>query len=182
MVGRLGVGSPQKRHSRRRHSRIRTRFLLSARHRLFPRQPALPDLPHVNATVDQGPLTSHGASFADDCPRLCFRNPSLRPCCPRPRRHPALRRAGHGGHGGHSHSHRVPSTHEACQTLRTERLHHIPDLARLTDHKYSGAGVHAQLVVHAAFALSDLSITIPSVNLLHHSESAIYTPQSRTHA
>ncbi|EAT81764.1 hypothetical protein SNOG_11265 [Parastagonospora nodorum SN15] len=48
--------------------------------------------------------------------------------------------------------------------------------------RYSGARVHAQLVVHAAFAPSDLSITIPSVNLLHHSESAIYTPQSRTHA
>ncbi|KAH3950537.1 hypothetical protein HBI56_156720 [Parastagonospora nodorum] len=94
-----------------------------------------------------------------------------------PHRHPSPRRAGHGGH-----SHRVPSTHEVCQTLRTERLHRIPDLARLIDFRYSGARVHAQLVVHAAFAPSDLSITIPSVNLLHHSESAIYTPQSRTHA
>ncbi|KAH3912794.1 hypothetical protein HBH56_119420 [Parastagonospora nodorum] len=83
---------------------------------------------------------------------------------------------------GVRHSHRVPSTHEVCQTLRTERLHRIPDLARLIDFRYSGARVHAQLVVHAAFAPSDLSITIPSVNLLHHSESAIYTPQSRTHA
>jgi hypothetical protein len=72
--GAGAVGSAQKSHNATAESGP---VSFKARHRLFPLQPALPDLPDVKAAVDQDPFQSRRGKSAGDIrsaspPRTCI--------------------------------------------------------------------------------------------------------------